>query len=179
MLNFFEDEVEAEFLVKSILDGNSGQDEIPVRILVSMGLVEDSDAATHRDCQVCEESRPVDDFGNLTPNVCLYCSEKSLYDNPSALVRFEAYSKSTLPSINTVRALLTTVYQVCCKCGFNGRPTVDHIVPLSMGGEHEWDNLQLLCKRCNTSKGNREQIDYRQFTVTLEEARRRAGRDNA
>ncbi|MCY4531177.1 MAG: HNH endonuclease [Gammaproteobacteria bacterium] len=30
---------------------------------------------------------------------------------------------------------------------------VDHIVPLSRGGTHEPGNVQLLCPRCNISKG--------------------------
>lgn len=39
------------------------------------------------------------------------------------------------------------------KC-FGGRyPTVDHIVPLKLGGADELDNVQLLCKRCNSAKG--------------------------
>ncbi len=33
--------------------------------------------------------------------------------------------------------------------------SVDHIVPLSKGGEHTVDNLQLAHFRCNLSKGNR------------------------
>ena len=34
-------------------------------------------------------------------------------------------------------------------------PEVDHIVPLSRGGLHEYGNLQCLCKRCNLSKGSK------------------------
>lgn len=34
-------------------------------------------------------------------------------------------------------------------------PTVDHIVPLSRGGEHTRANTQCACFGCNTSKGNR------------------------
>lgn len=34
-------------------------------------------------------------------------------------------------------------------------PTVDHIIPLSVGGHHALDNLQTACLRCNTLKGNR------------------------
>jgi len=39
------------------------------------------------------------------------------------------------------------------KCFGRKYPTVDHIVPLKMGGTDELDNVQLLCKRCNSSKG--------------------------
>ena len=34
-------------------------------------------------------------------------------------------------------------------------PTIDHIVPLSTGGDHLYSNIQAACFRCNTSKGNR------------------------
>ncbi len=33
-------------------------------------------------------------------------------------------------------------------------PTIDHIIPLSLGGKHEWSNVQLMGFRCNLLKGN-------------------------
>lgn len=33
-------------------------------------------------------------------------------------------------------------------------PELDHIVPLSKGGEHTHDNVQCACKRCNANKSN-------------------------
>lgn len=34
-------------------------------------------------------------------------------------------------------------------------PELDHIVPLSRGGAHEFENCQCLCRECNNKKGNR------------------------
>ncbi|MGO2084219.1 MAG: HNH endonuclease [Vagococcus sp.] len=33
-------------------------------------------------------------------------------------------------------------------------PTVEHVVPISKGGSHTWDNVKLACFRCNTKKGS-------------------------
>lgn len=53
---------------------------------------------------------------------------------------------------------------VCQGCGktlsFDGNwlsndyPSVDHVIPLSKGGTHEWSNVQLLCRGCNVAKSN-------------------------
>lgn len=39
------------------------------------------------------------------------------------------------------------------KCYGRTYPTVDHIIPLKHGGKDTLDNVQLACKRCNSSKG--------------------------
>lgn len=39
-------------------------------------------------------------------------------------------------------------------CG-NMYPSIDHIKPISLGGLHSWDNVQLTHRICNTRKNNR------------------------
>jgi CRISPR/Cas system Type II protein with McrA/HNH and RuvC-like nuclease domain len=35
----------------------------------------------------------------------------------------------------------------------NKYPTIDHVVPLMLGGSHTWENIRLACFKCNTEKG--------------------------
>ena len=45
----------------------------------------------------------------------------------------------------------------CVHCNENEEKklTIDHIHPVSKGGSDDFDNLQILCKPCNSRKGNR------------------------
>jgi len=41
----------------------------------------------------------------------------------------------------------------CKQCGATDDLTIDHIHPESKGGTNDIENLQVLCRRCNCSKG--------------------------
>jgi len=44
----------------------------------------------------------------------------------------------------------------CQYCGTRqGRMTVDHVVPKTMGGRDSWENMACACQHCNNLKGNR------------------------
>ena len=52
----------------------------------------------------------------------------------------------------------------CELCGATkyDRPLdVDHIIPISKGGKSDESNLQVLCSKCNRSKGNKDNTDFR------------------
>jgi hypothetical protein len=44
--------------------------------------------------------------------------------------------------------------------------TLDHICPLSKGGTHTWDNVQVMCRKCNTLKRDRQTWVYNSDGLT-------------
>jgi len=58
----------------------------------------------------------------------------------------------TIEEINKLRRLS---FGICPKClkYFGDDLTIDHIKPISKGGDNTIKNIQLLCKSCNSSKG--------------------------
>ena len=34
-------------------------------------------------------------------------------------------------------------------------PSINHVIPISRGGSHTWDNVRLACRSCNSKKGGR------------------------
>jgi 5-methylcytosine-specific restriction protein A len=56
------------------------------------------------------------------------------------------------------QALLRKQRHTCQLCGVNSIVStieIDHIIPIALGGTNRFENLQLLCRRCNRSKGSR------------------------
>lgn len=54
----------------------------------------------------------------------------------------------------TVKKLLQQQNNLCvyCECDISVKYHVDHIIPLSKGGEHKAENIQILCPSCNVKK---------------------------
>ncbi|HSL57042.1 MAG TPA: HNH endonuclease [Acidimicrobiales bacterium] len=52
------------------------------------------------------------------------------------------------------RAVLARDDHECQYCGAVA-DSIDHVVPRSRGGAHQWDNVVAACRRCNAAKGDR------------------------
>lgn len=48
--------------------------------------------------------------------------------------------------------------RVCNMCKTLEDLTIDHVKPLSKGGTNDMNNLQILCRKCNASKGAKYEI---------------------
>lgn len=86
-----------------------------------------------------------------------------------AVHRRRALMQSTklLPGI-TIRALRVKHGDLCCYCSVTmtfepsrdrrfipDKATLEHVVPLSRGGLHDWENTRLACWQCNVRKNNK------------------------
>lgn len=55
-------------------------------------------------------------------------------------------------------------FGVCCLCGEWVQPrhaSMDHVHPLSLGGTHTWDNIQLVHLVCNLRKGAKTDYEHK------------------
>jgi 5-methylcytosine-specific restriction endonuclease McrA len=59
---------------------------------------------------------------------------------------------------------------VYCQRDISKRSSIDHIVPIEVGGTSEMSNIQLTCLRCNQSKGTLSDSDYREKLNQIERA---------
>jgi hypothetical protein len=62
------------------------------------------------------------------------------------------------PSLSALREIVFERDDGRCRhCGVTERLSLDHIYPKSLGGSDELDNLQTLCRSCNSRKGAKVQ----------------------
>lgn len=65
------------------------------------------------------------------------------------------YSKARIPQLLRTQVFERDLYR-CVQCATHLNLTVDHIEPESKGGTLELDNLQTLCRSCNSKKGSHD-----------------------
>jgi hypothetical protein len=55
---------------------------------------------------------------------------------------------------DTILAAILQRDKNCCFCGADDELQFDHILPVSHGGNNEIENLRILCRACNSKRGN-------------------------
>ncbi len=58
-----------------------------------------------------------------------------------------------IPAVNR-REVLRRDKHTCQYCGSTRHLTLDHVIPVSKGGQDTWDNIVTACETCNNRKGN-------------------------
>lgn len=93
------------------------------------------------------------------------------YDKNPERVRINAHKRRDRKAMavgsftkDDIKSLLKKQNNKCINCNvlLGKNYHVDHIVPLILGGTDWPSNLQILCKRCNLSKGGKDPIVWAQ-----------------
>jgi len=98
----------------------------------------------------------------------LLAQQKEYYEKNKELWTVKAHKRRAngLPShvsIEDIRKLKALQKNKCPVCKVElVKHHLDHIQPLSKGGKHEPDNLQLLCPTCNLNKHAKDPVDFMQ-----------------
>jgi hypothetical protein len=101
----------------------------------------------------------------VTPDEPMVCRSAMLIVEIPAIVRLHEMvkipTKVRTPPLTRRSLLLRDSYQ-CAYC-LEHADTIDHVVPRSRGGRHEWTNVVAACRRHNMQKGDRllEELGWR------------------
>lgn len=91
-----------------------------------------------------------------------YCCDKCRHHHCNASKEKRIYRNGKPDLSISLTKLYMRDFGVCALCGrhidfdcdsnSDHYPSIDHIIPLSKGGLHSWDNVQLACRICNMKK---------------------------
>lgn len=97
--------------------------------------------------------RPCSQCGTIVRNshLCLECKRKREALRPSRSARGYDYKWQKLSK------LARQLQPFCRVCHSTQDLTADHIISLANGGRNELQNIQVLCRSCNSSKGKNAQ----------------------
>lgn len=82
-----------------------------------------------------------------------------------AVIALKEYQKPKRTMRLTKRNIFLRDQYVCQYCGISvkeSEATLDHVLPVSLGGRASWDNLATACKPCNYKKANKTKMKPRQ-----------------
>lgn len=80
-------------------------------------------------------------------------SQEFVVPSVVALNRFIKLPRPRSITLST-RSVLARDGHRCAYCGEKA-DTIDHVIPRSKGGKHDWMNVVACCKLCNSAKGNK------------------------
>jgi len=113
-------------------------------------------------CILCRKYLAAERFPDLS-GVCDHCRKsqrKTIAAIDGNLRRVREISASGQHTQAEWVALLKKYRRRCLRCGSRDDITRDHVQPLVCGGSNAINNIQPLCRRCNSWKGRRT-IDFR------------------
>jgi HNH endonuclease len=127
------------------------------------------DLVHEKPCKTCRVVKPLtdyykDSYGGYAYADCKRChiDKRKPYNDAHKSQRLDASQKAragdAFVEIIDRRAVYGMAEGHCKSCKtfvpFEDM-TIDHVIPLSRGGKHQYNNVQMLCLHCNVTKGSK------------------------
>lgn len=115
---------------------------------------------TNNKCKICGNFLNLDDIKNYG-DVCFNCCSDLWARYEKAHSGECNHNVKREPISDRAKRYILSRDKKCLICGSTSDLTIDHIVPISNGGDNSITNLQCLCRKCNSIKSNYPE-DYRE-----------------
>lgn len=111
---------------------------------------------TAHECDMCEkcDGRPTLYWKKRDFDLCYECIEKVFIQTCGYEKLSHVKVRRAFISEKMREEILKKYDYQCVKCHSKSKLEIDHIIPFSIGGKTDIENLQVLCKSCNLKKGN-------------------------
>lgn len=90
-----------------------------------------------------------------------FFTKRWIKNNPEKVAEYKRARRKRLQSVfrnltpDDWKTIIEQFDYRCVYCNKTGKLTLDHIIPISRGGDHTKDNVAPACVHCNSSKGNK------------------------
>lgn len=131
---------------------------MPLKVLIKRGVVENEGELV----SLCTKKLSYEQKA-LVKMLCEQRLQKFIIDRGLGIFDYRMLNVEQISDSLRYRVLKESGGR-CALCGATkeDRPLdVDHIKPRSKGGDNTYNNLQVLCSKCNRSKGNKDDTDFR------------------
>jgi len=138
--------------------------EMPIRVLKKHGIIEISDDLV----SLCTEKLSFQERASLIR----ICQDKIQEYFEKRGIKIWDYRLLDDPVPHSLRYnVLKRDGSRCALCGATEKDRmldVDHIIPRSRSGKTVEENLQILCSKCNRTKGNKDDTDFRSSAADID-----------
>lgn len=142
----------------------------PGRNLRCRSFVDSQTGALVKQCSQCSQVKPLDDYClvyrygkqcRMQPcRACTRLNGKGRMRDPQKSLDIQNRRRARMAGVATIEKIdrtaiierdASTCY-LCLRVLTKKEITLDHVVPLTRGGSHTYDNLRVCCRPCNTRK---------------------------
>jgi 5-methylcytosine-specific restriction endonuclease McrA len=133
-----------------------------------MSVSQNKHPKTNKICQACEQYF----MGTVRARFCEPCRKtRQRQQNPEKVAANNMKLRTRDPIDPELIKLVFKLYEYeCMYCSSRDNLLLEHILPITRGGDNGFENLGVACRSCNSSKNNKTVIEFIEWRQKLVKA---------